>query len=397
MSKPSLLTIVNRNARGYDEREVRYLMGAHDVIEGKLIITEDLEHLDKVLRDSDRPDILGIFGGDGSAGHTLGRAKDIWGEIPDKVIPLAGGTMNDWAIVAGAHDPFLDRLKRKTRIGNSKPVQVIDYVVEQILGEEELHTEDLGILRCNSGRRGFIYGSGMVPKLVWAYKGGSIFEFLKLEGAVNLVDSQEHFEKVYEDHLGRAIELNGARGTINAFKETVGRLLVSPRDTSGFYGEKLDGEIYADGKRVELDGKANAIYASTIPIGNLGIGIDILTPTVLPGAREHPGKMQVVIATGHPACLTPQIFSHYFLLGREVPFGTTYLHCETLEYRASENDFGEKVAFIEQVDSEIAMSKGTTISYDDTLHLVTPFDESYFVDNLVRQRKDEQRRRKLLE
>ena len=263
------LTILNPHAGSYSPREHDRIARALSGLEGKVIATPDLSSLDLELQrhQTYQPDVLGIGGGDGTVSHTLTQVQRLWGYIPSNLAVYAMGTMNNVAVPLGACGGLYDTLKRYVGL-DTKPVRVAQYIGRS---SSSLHTESLAPMNIN-GRLGFNVGFGTTAKMVWMYYGKSMEQFY--------AGSQQS-----EQQKSGMMQVAGL--LVEAFRA----LCNSSSAASQFFNQPLDAAIYIDGQKIE---PATGIYLASYEQQNTGIFRAIPSP----GARRHPGQMEVVLSRG---------------------------------------------------------------------------------------------------
>ena len=367
------LTILNKNAGGYTAQEQRKLHQILSEIDGEIVATPDLASLEYQLqkhRDF-HPDILGIGGGDGTASQTLSLVHKVWGEFPRYLAPFAMGTMNNWAIPAGASDGLVDKLKLMTGIGDTKPVQVGRYITQCAKAKEEPHTEALALLDVN-GRKGFNLGFGIVPKLVWTYYGKSIEQYQQLreelkyakpdeyDAIFNGISSAQQNLKLID--IVTLAETSRKLGGINAVKAAVtaikGVLFRSSKEYQ-FFSQPMNADIYLDGEKVILPSKPLGIYIASYEQSN--IGLPLIAPRPSPGARSVAGKMEVLLTYATPQEIVnsiPNIFA-----GKPIQ-NTHYYHARELRLESETPLIGE-------VDADFVFGQSFTVKYDQILKLIS--------------------------
>jgi len=99
-----------------------------------------------------------------------------WGKIPNIIAPYALGTMNNWALTFRLSDGLVDKVKKAIGLGETKPLRLARYIAESVQNGKNLSTERMGLFDLN-GEKGFNFGMGLVPKLVWGYYGKNIEQY----------------------------------------------------------------------------------------------------------------------------------------------------------------------------------------------------------------------------
>ena len=368
------LTILNKNAGGYTLQEQRKLHEILQEIEGEILVTPDLATLEYQLEKHQdyHPDVLGIGGGDGTASQTLTLVQKIWGTLPQYIAPYALGTMNNWAIPSEASDGIIDKIKRSTGFGDTKAVQMAQYLQRIVKAEEKPVTEELTLLDVN-GRQGFNLGFGLVPKLVWTYYGKSITQYQALQQELNQSTASD-YEKIFAGifsarpaeknliDIVTASETAKKSGGVNAVKAAMSAIkgVLQPSSKEyHFFSEPLDAEISIDGENVTLPHQPLGIYVASYEQSN--IGLPWLCPYPSPEAREIPEKMQVVIPYGQPLDIVtsiPNIFRSQHIKN------TRYYHASELRLRSNTPLIGE-------VDADFIFGREIVIKSGQTVHCLS--------------------------
>lgn len=367
-------TILNKNAGGYTSQEQRKLHEILLEIDGEILVTPDLATLEYQLgKHKDfHPDVLGIGGGDGTASQTLTLVKRIWGELPQYIAAYALGTMNNWAIVSGVSDGITDKMKRRTGLGDTKAVQLAQYLRRIAKTGEEPATEELALLDVN-GRCGFNVGFGLVSKLVWTYYGKSMAQYQALQQELNQSSSSE-YEKIFAGifaaqpadrnliDIVTAAETAKKSGGVNAVKTALTAIKGVFRPSSPeyhFLSEPLEAEIFIDGEKVTFPSTPLGIYVASYEQSN--IGLPWLCPHPAPEAREIPGKMQGLITYATPKEIVtslPAIFR-----GRHIK-NTSYYHATELRLQSATPLIGE-------VDADFIFGREMVVRYDQAIRCIS--------------------------
>ncbi|MBI2662005.1 hypothetical protein HYX11_00930 [Candidatus Woesearchaeota archaeon] len=378
-------TIFNKNAGSFSSRETHkineVLHSNLRCLEGKLVITPNISFLEEVLEEfrTYTPDILGIGGGDGTAAQILTSVEKHWGAIPNLIAPYALGTMNNWVTPFGLSDGLVDKVKKAMGIGETKPLTLARYIAECTQEGRNLSTESMGLLDLN-GEKGFNFGLGLVPKLVWSYYGKSIAQYQRLEGEL-MQTTPDRYKQKYEyifsekTMLNDMIEIvtNGKgdllkkTGFVTAIIMGAKGIVYSLRFNSpenAFYREPIHGKIYIDGKKIELAEQPLNIYCAMYEQASLGLPWLTLCPS--PEARSYAKKMQVIITFGEPLDVVRQI-PHLF---RGKKWGNN------IYYSASELEIVLDKPGIAQLDAEYKLSNRFVLKYDTTLNFIAPFRDS---------------------
>lgn len=359
------LTIINQNAGNFNAREGdRLINSLRNNVEGETIITTCLSELENLILNysnhSRKPTLLGIGGGDGTAAHTLSLVKEHWGKVPDIIAPFAYGTMNNWAIPFNLYDCQIDRLKMKTGLGKTKAIKLSEYITHQNQNGGEIITDNLALLKVNN-QNGFNVGFGLIPKLVWSYYGRSNEEFLDLEQKIIMKEEgYNDFDKLYSCERKN----NGLLGTVASAIKTFSNLIFHPKRSEEFYSKPLEGKFYVDGKRQFFPGEVTSIYMASYEQTNLGI--KGFWPQLLPGARKHPDKMQILVSWNKPfetVTQLPKIF-----MGKELN-KVAYFNATEFVYEPRETTVG-------QVDAEYIFGDGFRTSFDQNLNIISPYKKS---------------------
>jgi len=376
------LTIFNRHSGSFSRRETKkihdVLTSSPDCLQGKLVITPSVVRLEELLEEYKEfhPEILGIGGGDGTAAQTLTSVEKIWGYIPPIIAPYALGTMNNWSLAVGLTDGLVDKIKKGVGIGETKPLTLAHYITECARSNIMPKTEKLGLFDLN-GEKGFNFAIGIATKLMWGYYGREINQYQRLEAELAHTTPDKYKwiydricseRKVWHDMIelmtnGKGDLLKkagmisavgtGISGTINSFKPDS----VENR----FYREPIRGEIYIDGKKIELKEQPLNIYCAAYEYAS--IGIPTLTPCPSPGARSCEGKMEVILTFGEPLDVVlqlPRLFR-----GKQWTNNQYYM--------ANELEVVLDTPGIAQLDGDYKLGNRFKLKYDQTLKVISPF------------------------
>ncbi len=315
--KTTYLTILSQNAGNYSDREqqiIQEIMDSSSHLQGEVVGTTSISHLEETLEGyGDMPDIFGIGGGDGTAKATVTKAVKTWRKMPRLIAAYSIGTMNNWTIPFGLHDGFFDYAKRKTGIGDTKPIQLAEHISEVVSSGDTFETQRLGLLKLND-EYAFNVGLGVVPNLLWLYDGRTIGEYDQfLEG---------------EEIPGARKKLPGILRVLHATRWALAGGSGINRSAHEFLNQKLDVDVYVDEEKKKLKAKPSVIMTSTYEQASLGV--HSVMPRVLPGAREKEDQMQVMISYLSPLQIIwnlPRI-----LAGKYLP-DTEYFHCKQLNVK----------------------------------------------------------------
>jgi len=232
-----------------------------------------------------------------------------------------------------------------------------------------LQSSKLGLLDVN-GQKGFNFGLGLVPKLIWMYYGKGNDKYVQLqkqicdeERIVDLspVEQQQYFQGVLRSFFEVNKRKGGPIGVAKTAVLSISEVLSKPIKTNKFYAQPLDGKFYIDGKEQHFPRDVISVYSATYE--QVNFGIKGVWPKVTPQARSVPGKMQIVISWDRPLELIPQIPFMFF--GKHLQ-NAAYVHC-------NEFVFEPKKPTIAQLDAEYQFGEGFKIKYDRELNIIAPF------------------------
>ena len=355
------LLIINKTARSYHQWETRLIEHLLNRFSSSLrtdvVVTSSLSELELAVQEyKDIPDILGFGGGDDTASRVLTAAAKSWGRIPDYLANYAMGNVNSLADFLHLSDGTIDKLKKKLRFRSTKAIQLSRRISDTLSYHKKLPTEEVGLLDIN-GRKCFNFGLGATPKLIWTYFGKSIREYRLLEE--KLADSApEEYPQVLDKLLGNPRDVNPFYAAATGLRTIASFLIPSPHNY--FYQEPIRGEVYIDGKRVETAG-LDGIYISTY--GKLNFGIKGITLTISPGARDEPGKIEVVLCSQSVLGVVKQIPK---LARAERLENIEYLRCSEFELRTEQPQLGV-------VEDSFIAGKVFKVKYDQPLNFISPF------------------------
>jgi len=353
------LLIVNKTARSYYSWETRFIEHLLNRFSSSLrtdvVITSSLSELEQAVQEHKNiPDILGFGGGDDTASRVLTAVAESWGRIPDYLANYAMGNVNSLADFLNLSDGTIDKLKKKMQIKSTKAIQLASRISDTLCYNQKIPTEEVGLLDIN-GRKGFNVGFGATPKLIWTYFGKSIREYRLLEE--KLADSApEEYPQVLDKLFGDPRDVNPFYAAATGLRTIASSLIPSPHNY--FYQEPIKGEIYIDGKKVETAG-LDGIYISTY--GKLNFGIKGITLTISPGARDEPGKIEVVLCSQSVLGVVKQIPK---LARAERLKNVEYLQCREFELRTEQPQLGV-------VEDSFIAGKVFKIRYDQPLNFIS--------------------------
>jgi diacylglycerol kinase (ATP) len=161
MGGADLLILANPQARrlrrspDLPDRLARRLGGR-----GRVAVPDGLEALEALAVEvaRDPPAVVGLLGGDGTCGRSLGALTRAFGDRPlPPVAFLGGGTMNTLARSVGVR---------------GRPEARLDDVLAHLDGRRPLGTVQRHLLEVDGDRRGFLFGNGLFARYIEAYEAG---------------------------------------------------------------------------------------------------------------------------------------------------------------------------------------------------------------------------------
>lgn len=352
------LTILNPHAGGYSATEQDKICRALTGLEGKVLITPNLTILEQALlyQKEYYPDLLGIGGGDGTFSRTLTAVKTVWGSIPEYIAAYALGTMNNVAVPLDASDSIMDKIKLRTGWGDTRAVQLANYIQKTAVGGEQLHFENLTPLNMN-GRLGFNLGFGIVPKLVWAYYGRSREQYGRAEQELQRCPPQDYdvvLDQIVAESVAR--KSGAVQATKTAVYTTMGMFNCSS-PIFRFFNQPMDARLYLDGQKIDFPTPPTGIYLASYEQQNMGL----FRGTPSPGARALPGMMEIIVTSASAG----EIINDLPSLIRGKAIGSTcYRHTQELKLES------ERV-IIGQMDGEFMAGKEFIIQLDKTLKFIS--------------------------
>lgn len=352
------LTIFNPHAGNYSETERNKICRALTDLEGIVLITPNLADLEQQLQEQSdyHPDILGIGGGDGTFSRTLTAVKSVWEFIPDYIAAYAMGTMNNVAVPLDASDSIRDKIKLRTKWGDTRAVQLAKYIKKTAAAGELPHFENITPLNMN-GHLGFNLGFGLVPKLVWSYYGRSREQYGRAEQELQGCLPQEYdavLEQVMAEKVTRKSGIIPAAKT--ALQSTLG-MFNSSSHVSLFFNQPLDARLYLNGEKIDFSRPPTGIYIASYEQQNMGL----FRGTPSPGARAIYGMMEVIVTSASVG----EIINDLPTIMRGQPIrNTEYLHTSELKIES-------KQVIIAQMDGEFIMGKEFVIRPDTALKFVS--------------------------
>lgn len=352
------LTILNPHAGSYSVFEQNKICRALSGLEGKVLITPNLNILEQALlnqRDYNTG-LLGIGGGDGTFSRTLTAVKQAWGFIPEYIAAYAMGTMNNVAVPLDASDSIMDKIKLHTKWGDTRAVQLAKYIQKTAAAGEQPHFENLTPLNMN-GRIGFNLGFGLVPKLVWSYYGRSREQYTWAEQEL-----QGCLPSEYEMILDQVVAEKAARksGVFQALKTALRTTMGMFNHSSPiyqFFNQPLEAKLYLDGQKMEFPTPLTGIYLASYEQQNMGL----FRGTPSPGARAIPGMMEVLVTSASVGDIINDLPS--IIRGQPLR-NTQYLHTAELKIES-------ELVMIGQMDGEFVVGKEFTIKPDVPLKFVS--------------------------
>ncbi len=351
-------TIINPHAGSYSAAEQNKICQVLSGLEGKVLITPNLDILEQALQDQHdyHPDLLGIGGGDGTFSRTLTAVKAVWGFIPDYIAAYAMGTMNNVAVPLDASDSIRDQVKIRTKWGDTRAVQLAKYIQKTAAAGELPHLEKVTPLNMN-GRLGFNLGFGLVPKLVWCYYGRSLEEYSRVEQELQGCLPQE-YEAVFEQMA--AENLTRKSGVLQAAKtalHTTMSMFNRSSPVSQFFNQPINAKLYLDGERIYFPIPPTGIYLASYEQQNMGL----FRGTPSPGARAIHGMMEVIVTSASVG----EIINDLPTIMRGQPLrNTQYFHTPELKIESEQ-------VIIAQMDGEFMAGKEFVIRPDEPLKFIS--------------------------
>lgn len=338
------LIIFNRKAGNFSPWEVgkiTEILSSSPRLEGEVVVTATLAELREVLTKyrNTNIDLLGIGGGDGTASLVLTEAMKVWKLLPPYIVPFSCGTMGNYVMEFGLSTTITDTLKRKLRIPTTKSIQTAKYVVQTVHQQQPLHTESLSLLDVN-GIKGFTFGVGIVPKILWLYYGGSIQSY----------HGHTQHTKPADFHAGPLYSLF-----------TLGRIIFcGPLPFTKIHRFLTDHTTVTFRKKPV---SVLALIVATHAYISLGVNNVALQPTYR--AREHSGKFHAV---WYPLTLWQAL--------RQLPQLLQGKHLQgSIEELTGKLVLTSDQPRVYQVDGELLVDKKITVTYDQTLRIVSPFTQ----------------------
>lgn len=289
------------------------------------------------------PDILGIGGGDGTASLVLTEARNVWKSLPSYIVPFPCGTVGNYVAEFGLSTTITDKIKKKLHLPGTKSIQTAQYLVQTINQQKPLHSEPLDLLDIN-GTKGFTFGLGIVPKILWLYYGGSITEYH---------EHTQHTKPVHL-HAGPWYSL-----------WTLFRIILLGPLPFGSLHQFLTSHTTV---RVHVHRKIRtisflALIAASHEYISLGVNNLALRPTYR--AREKLGKFHAV---WYPLTLWQALRQLFKLLAGKHLQGSQEVLTSSFSITADQ-------PLVYQVDGELLVDKKITVKYDQTLRIVSPFTQ----------------------
>ncbi len=363
------LTILNPNAGSYSRTEQDKICSALTGLEGIVLITPNLADLEQQLQDQRdyHPDLLGIGGGDGTVSRTLTKVKERWPTLPDYIAVYALGTMNNAASSLGASDALMDKIKRFSRVGKTKPVQLAEHIAKISRDEEELMTEELAPLNItrilnnsqppkSNSQWGFNIGFGLTSKLVWKYYGRSREQYEQTIKAMQRVYESGH--DLNEERI--TLKQRQKSGIVQSARTALECINVMYSPSSAvyqFFNRPLEAALYIDGQKFQPELPITGIYIASYEQQNVGF----LRGTPSPGARAVPGEMEILVSF---ASMKDIIASLPAIRKGRPARKTVYIRAKVLELESEQMLMG-------QVDGEFVFGKEFVVRPDEPLKFIS--------------------------
>lgn len=340
-----ILVLANANGGNVTPKKIKTIEDALITLgEGKLrfrvIVTESLSHLERVIRDYKGGGITlaGIVGGDGTVLQTRTLIENEWGYQPLYSF-FAEGTRNN--------------IQDSIGVGPNSSLALIKHIVDAAGTDTlERYTVKVPSLDIN-GWKGFNVGFGLISRLLWFYYGRNAEDYREMEEALQTC-KPEQYRTTYEEYAEK--EANGKWGVA---KSVLQLLIGLKAGTSESYllHKALAGEIRFDGEKQKFPKAPIGAYVSCYEKVNLGLGR--LNPRPSPGATKEEGKFQVVVAYGNPFSIIPQLPK---IIAGDKMSNAVYQYISTLELLA------EKIV---EIDGEHIPINRPKVSYDGTRNVLT--------------------------
>jgi diacylglycerol kinase family enzyme len=353
------LAIFNRRAGSFSEWEVEqitHVLSSSKRLEGRVVVTTTTSDLVRILEQTkdDIPDILAIGGGDGTASVTLTKVGQIWKRLPRYILPFPCGTICNYTAPFGLSGGLEDKIKKFFRVNSTKSIRAARYVADAADNKKKLRVKELNLLDIN-GTKGFTFGIGMVPKVLWFYYGKSIREYHQLQHEMK---SGKH----YQNHLERLFDDKRAGffySLIAAFHILVPGPFPFTR-THQFFNERIAATITTP-EGTTKDKPLTAVFAASHEYVGFGLDSIAIKPTYR--AREQSKKFHTVMYRG----TVNQAIAQIARLFR----GEKLNYADELIISAVTLTMEQPVLY--QVDGELSISDHFTIAYDTTLRIISPF------------------------
>ncbi len=310
-----------------------------------MVVTGTLAELREVLHkyQDKKMDILGIGGGDGTASLVLTEAMNIWKSLPPYIVPFPCGTVGNYVAEFGLSTTITDKLKKKLHLPSTKSIQTAQYLVKTINPQKPLHTEPLDLLDIN-GTKGFTFGLGIVPKILWLYYGGSIAEY------------HEHTQHTKPVHLHA--------GPWYSLWTLFRIILLGSLPFTSLYRFLTDHiTIRLNFPRKTRTISFLALIAASHKYISLGVNNLALKPTYR--AREKVGTFHAV---WYQLTLWQALRQLFKLLAGKHLQGSQEVLTSSFSITADQ-------PLVYQVDGELLVDKKITVTYDRTLRIVSPFTQ----------------------
>lgn len=324
----------------------------------RLIRTRSKEHLEHVLRENADflPDVVALFGGDGSIPGTFTPMERIWGYIPSLFFLAGIGTHSNDAASFNLSDTFVDKAKKRFQFGRTRAMRTADYLVDCVSQGKNPNTEPIDLLDAN-GTKCFNFGLGLASKVVWAYYGRKPSEFRRLQEELNQAD-----EKDYHSIIERSVretgdglsDHSGLAGILAGAADTIFRAMFT-----NYFIERFDKDVKFDGLAPNFD--YNGLMISAYERINLGTRLLGVYP--IPHARSEPGTMQAAFCQIGIGKIAYHVFRS-MLWKRRTP-GLVYQAGKKLEVTSED-------PVIYHVDAEFHAAREITLKPYQTMHAIVP-------------------------
>jgi len=292
------LIIDNYLAGGHSDREsskIRSILCSKSsrLEEVRFVTTKSLSDLERTVEENKgfHPHIIGFCGGDGAATRTLTAIYNSWGYIPKNLAIFGTGTVVNCAIPVHLSGGIPDKIRKKFRQETSS-IKLAKYLSEA----DELKTESLDLLDIN-GKKGFSFGVG-IAKPLWLYYGKPIELYEEIISTAEK-SSKEDYDAILEDALNNHEALRaGALYSCFAVGMSLVGCLKKDSKTNSFFSQRMEAEIWADGKKIGSREDYLGIY---VGMGYVGFGFNGIYLEVIPKAMREKGKIQLAATWINPS------------------------------------------------------------------------------------------------